>query len=97
MSQPQNPKDKTVTQQQQSVNNGSSRTIIIIVCSVILYLLGSVVAGYLSWSCNDGEGTFRRVTNVIFASLFSFVYVLRYLVNVYIMDWRCPSVMIPKV
>ena|ERR1700747_322337 len=66
----------------------SGKTLIL---SLLIYLIGSAIAIYLSWNCNAGESDIRRIINALFAGLLSYGYVFKYLIIRYIYDWKCPS------
>jgi len=58
---------------------------------IFVYIACMILAGYLSWKCNNGESKGRRIINAFFASLGSFHYIINYIIIRYVMDWKCPN------
>jgi len=54
-----------------------------------LKLICALIAGYLAWDCNKKSNIFIRFFYVIFASMFSFIYIIYYSVFRKVLGFNC--------
>jgi uncharacterized protein with PQ loop repeat len=55
----------------------------------ILTIIALLAAAYLCWNCNSEEKTGTRVVYTVFAALFSWIYLIYYLIRRVILKHEC--------
>ena len=68
-----------------SENRSTGRDLV----SGIIGLVLMVCAGYLAWTCNEGQGEVLRIVYTVLAVIFSGIYLLFYLIYHVILNNRC--------
>lgn len=57
--------------------------------AIIITIIVMSAAGYLCWNCNSEEKTGTRVVYTVFAVLFSWIYLIYYLIRRVLMKQKC--------
>lgn len=57
--------------------------------AVVITIIAMLAAGYLCWNCNSGEKTGTRVIYTVFSVIFSWIYLIYYLIRRVLMKREC--------
>lgn len=68
--------DKYVSENKENFKNKKSSKSSSVAILIILYIIGGIIAAYLSWKCNSRMSELNRFSSAFQASLLSFVYVI---------------------